>query len=84
MAKRKGLDTLGVAAKAKKAADDTGPTDMMTTAMHIRRDHWKLLRIVAHKRAIESGGRASVSALITELVERHRKELEEEAGPLLQ
>ena len=81
--KRTRLDTLGVAAKAKKTGEDE-PAEMMTTAMHIRRDHWKLLRVVAHKRAIETGGRASVSALITELVERHRKELEDEAGSLLQ
>ena len=62
--KRTRLDTLDAAAKAKKAPEDEAG-EMMTTAMHIRRDHWKLMRVVAHKRAIESGGRASVSALIS-------------------
>ena len=86
MAKRKSLDTLGVAAKAKtRAADETGAgDDMLTTAIHIPRSTWKLLRAVAFKRANDAGGRASVSALLVELAERHRDELEKEAGPLLQ
>ncbi len=73
---RKGLDTLGVAAK--------GDDDMLTTAIHIPRSTWKLLRAVAFKRANDSVGRASVSALLVDLTEQHREELEKEAGPLLQ
>ena len=37
-------------------------------------------RAVAFARAQETGGRPAVSALITELAERHRAELEREAG----
>ena len=81
---RKGLDTLGVAAKAKRQTADKDDADMLTTAIHIPRSTHKLLRAVAFKRANDAGGRASVSALLVELAERHRKELEEEAGPLLQ
>ena len=50
MAKRRSLDTLGVAAQAKgKAAKESAPDpgDMMTTAIHIPRSTWKLLRAVA-------------------------------------
>jgi hypothetical protein len=50
----------------------------ITTAIHIPRITWSLLRAAAFRRAQDSGGRASVSKLITELVERHRKELEQE------
>ncbi len=39
-----------------------------------------MLRAVAFARAQETGGRPSVSALITELAEQHRAELEREAG----
>ena len=49
-----------------------------TTAIHIPKQTWTLLRAVAFYRAQNSGGRASVSKLITELVEHGRKELEGE------
>ena len=39
-----------------------------------------MLRAVAFARAQETGERPSVSALITELAEQHRAELEKEAG----
>ncbi len=39
-----------------------------------------MLRAVAFARAQETGERPSVSALITELAERRRAELEKEAG----
>jgi hypothetical protein len=51
-----------------------------TTAIHIPKATWKLLRAVAFHRAQENGGRASVSKLITELVERHRSEFERETA----
>jgi hypothetical protein len=49
-----------------------------TTAIHVPKTTWILLRSVAFHRAQANGGRASVSKLITELVERHRAELEKE------
>ncbi len=92
MSKRKPLDTLEIAAQAKAkvgkatpaaAAQAASDTDTITTAIHIPIKTWRLMRAVAFKRAQEHGGRASVSALIAELAERHRKELEEEAGQFL-
>ena len=49
-----------------------------TTAISIPKTTWKLLRAVAFHRAQESGGRASVSKVIAEIIERHRPEFEEE------
>ena len=54
------------------------PAETITTAIHIPKPTWTLLRAVAFRRAQDQGGRASVSRLIAELVERHRKELERE------
>ena len=53
--------------------------DMVTTALHISKAVLSLLRRVAVERANIHGGRPSVSAVITDLVGRHRTELEEEA-----
>lgn len=58
--------------------DDSEANKGITTAIHIPEQTWKLLRAVAFHRAQDQGGRASVSKLITELVERHRAELEAE------
>ncbi len=69
------------AAKKALTAPDAGKT--LTTAIVIPRSTWRLLRAVAFKHAQEQGDWPSVSALVLELVERHRKELEKEAGPYL-
>lgn len=50
----------------------------ITTAVHLPRGTWELLRAVAFHRAQDSGGRASVSKLVSELVEERRRELEKE------
>jgi hypothetical protein len=90
MTKRTPLSALNVAAAAKArslgqeltakapALATDNSTGTITTAIHIPRQTWQLMRAVAFHRAQLYGGRASASALITELVERHRKELEEE------
>lgn len=49
-----------------------------TTGLHLPADLWELLNRVAFERAKRRGGRASVSALLVEMIERHRKELEKE------
>jgi len=68
-----------VATKAsEQTANSSSPAETITTAIHIPKPTWTLLRAVAFHRAQEQGGRASVSRLIAELVERHRKELERE------
>ncbi len=59
------------------------PGDTITTSFHIPKVTHDLLRSVAFKRAKEQSGRASVSAVLTEMVEANRKALEKEAGPFL-
>jgi len=81
MMARKSSPTRTAAAKSRRPhkvdpAED-GP-DFITTAIHIPRAAHDLLRRVAFKRALAKGGRASVSALLAEIVERYRKELEAE------
>jgi hypothetical protein len=49
-----------------------------TTGINLPADVWELLNRVAFERAKKYGGRASVSALLLGLVQRHRKELEKE------
>jgi hypothetical protein len=49
-----------------------------TTGINLPADMWELLNRVAFERSKKYGGRASVSALLVELVQRHRKELEKE------
>jgi hypothetical protein len=53
--------------------------DPVTTAIHIPKRTLALLRNAAVGRANRVGGRPSVSALITELIERHRADLENES-----
>ena len=50
----------------------------MTTAIHIPKATWSLLRRIAFKRAEDGGGRASVSAVLADLVEQHRADFEKE------
>jgi hypothetical protein len=49
-----------------------------TTGVHLPADLWELLNRLAFERARKRGGRASVSALLVEIIERHRKKLERE------
>ena len=56
----------------------SNPVQTITTAIHIPKTTWSLLRAVAFRRAQNQGGRASVSKLLAELVERHRGEFEHE------
>ena len=49
-----------------------------TTGINLPTKTWELLRRVAFERSRKSGGRGSVSALLVELVDRHKRELEKE------
>lgn len=49
-----------------------------TTGINLPADVWELLNRVAFTRSKRYGGRPSVSGLLVQLVERHRKELEKE------
>ena len=80
MAKRKGLDTIDVAAQAKAGDHEEG---MMTTAIVITPEQYAVLRAVAQLRAHRQGGVTSVSAVIRELVDKNIDELRAEAKPLL-
>jgi len=80
MAKRKGLDTIDVAAQAKAGDAEEG---MMTTAIVITPEQYQVLRAVASLRAHRQGGVTSVSAVIRELVDANIDELRAEAKPLL-
>ena len=51
-----------------------------STAITIAPEDWALLRAVAFARTRRSGGRASVSAVIGELIDQARAELIAEAG----
>lgn len=53
-----------------------------TTGINLPTDMWELLNRVAFERAKGRGGRPSVSALLVDLVQRHRKELERELPKL--
>ena len=49
-----------------------------TTGINLPTATWELLRRVAFERSRRDGGRGSVSALLVELVDRHKRELEKE------
>jgi len=49
-----------------------------TTGINLPFQTWVLLNKVAFERCKRNGGRASVSALLVDLVHRHQKELERE------
>ena len=71
-------------AKSRPEPADGNPNhpEMQTTAIHISKSDWNLLRQVSFKRAQESGGRASVSDVIRTLIETHRGDLEREVKSL--
>jgi hypothetical protein len=66
-------------AKSPAQVSETERTNR-TTGINLPADMWEMLNRVAFSRAKKYGGRPSVSALLVDLVERHRKELEKELG----
>jgi hypothetical protein len=62
---------------AKPEPEEPGPA-YKTTGINLPSDIWELLNRCAFERAKKYGGRPSVSALLVDLVQRHRKELERE------
>jgi len=66
---------------AKRKADPEPPDrSYKTTGINLPADIWELLNRVAFERAKKYGGRPSVSGLLVDLVQRHRRELEKELG----
>ena len=64
------------AATATKAAPVV--REMTTSTLHLPAALLELLRMVAVRRATASGGRPSVSAVVVEIMDRHRPALEAE------
>lgn len=63
-----------------KAAPEPQERPYKTTGVHLPADLWELLNRVAFERAKTKGGRASVSALLVEMIEKNRRTLELELG----
>lgn len=85
MSRRRSVSTvLDTAAQAKAAGElQSDVPDSRTTGINLPADVHALLRAVALKRAKEQGGRASVSAVLVELVRQNEKQLRREAGRYL-
>jgi len=66
-----------MATKASKG-DTADKSQSLTTAIHLPRRTWELLREVAFSRARKRGGRSSVSKVLVELTESARPNLEKE------
>lgn len=67
----------------KTAVPELQERPYKTTGVHLPADLWELLNRVAFERARTKGGRASVSALLVEMIERNRRALELELGKTL-
>ena len=63
---------------ASKPQPETPEPTYKTTGINLPLDIWELLNRVAFERSKKFGGRPSVSGLLVDLVQRHRKELEKE------
>ena len=61
-----------------KPTPDQAERTHVTSGINLPVDIYQLLNRVAFARSLRVGGRPSVSGLIVDLVQRHRKELEKE------
>jgi len=80
MKKRSSLNTMEMATAAKKgggAVVESPKTESALLTIRLRKPAYDLLRTVALKRAA-AGGRFSISAVIGDLAEKHRSDLERE------
>ena len=64
--------------KVRQAVPKPQERTHRTTGINLPTATWELLRRVAFERSRRSGGRGSVSALLVQLVEQHKRELEKE------
>src|SRR5947208_2957397 len=69
----------GVQCRAQSNRLRNNVREMQVTYVHLPTDLLYVLRMVAIARATNSGGRPSVSDVIRELLESHRKQFNEEA-----
>jgi hypothetical protein len=63
--------------KKKPATDEA---EYVQSAVNLLKTDWRLLRRVADSYADQNGGRRSVSAVLSRLIEANRKALEREAS----
>jgi hypothetical protein len=63
---------------AKDKPQKPAERSFRTTGINLPEELWILMNRCAFERSRRHGGRPSVSALIVELIERHKKELERE------
>ena len=61
-----------------KPAPEQAERTHVTSGINLPVEIYQLLNRVAFSRSLKNGGRPSVSALLVDLVQRHRKELERE------
>jgi hypothetical protein len=74
-------DTLSVMSKRttpSKPTPEQSERTHVTSGINLPVEIYQLLNRVAFSRSLKHGGRPSVSALLVDLVQRHRKELEKE------
>jgi hypothetical protein len=64
--------------QVRQAATKPEERTYRTTGINLPVEIWELLNRVAFERSRRSGGRGSVSALLVQLAERHKRELEKE------
>jgi hypothetical protein len=72
VSKPAGVTQLGAAGAAT--------TEHKANSVNMPVELWRLLDTVAFKRKMAKGGRASVSAILTELVRKHEADLKAEIG----
>jgi hypothetical protein len=63
-----------------RTVPETKECPYKTTGVHLPSELWEILNKVAFERVRTWGGRASVSELLVEMIERNRKALELELG----
>ena len=80
IAKGDTLSTMPKRTSTPKPAPDQTERTHVTSGINLPVDVYQLLNRVAFARSLKVGGRPSVSALLVDLVQRHRKELERELG----
>ena len=69
-----------MAKRTSKSEPEQPERTHVTSGINLPVEIYELLNRVAFSRSLKNGGRPSVSALLVDLVQRNRKELEKELG----
>ena len=65
-------------ARAKKTVGSQAGAEGKTVPTHLTREHWFLLRKVALQRSMKEGRRVTLTAVLSEVIDRQRERLEKE------